>query len=266
MAQNNSTLYFLIYNNYYNRIVKYEDSLAAYVGYQEYRPLECNFDPADGVQTEHILKLDGYIADTPAADYVVVADDSGNIVSRWFITDATRKSSTQWTLSLYRDLVVDFYETVVSTPMFIERAICSTGNNFIFNSDNLSVNQIKKQETTLKDATGCPWIVGYMASSYNENPVISAGSDNIAKPAISDYTYDEWQSFQSTGVKQITAVTFEIIGKQNIGNGIYQFSVGSQQAYTHLGYDSHPSYADIDIYFPETIIGKNQGPNALAAM
>ena len=227
MAQNETTLYFLTYNNYYNRIVKYEDTLAAYTDYQVkgYPPIVCNFDPADGIQTSHVLKLSNYIPDTPEVDYVVAAaaDADGNekIISRWFIMDADRKSATQWVLSLQRDLVVDFYETVVNTPVYIERAICSTGNNFIFNSDNLTVNQIKKQETILKDKTGCPWIVGYMASDLTEDKRIDASSENIAKPVVSDYTYDEWQNFQQKGILKIDSVSFQIIGKNNVGGGVF---------------------------------------------
>ena len=270
MAQNETTLYFLTYNNYYNRIVKYEDTLAAYTDYQVkgYPPIVCNFDPADGIQTSHVLKLSNYIPDTPEVDYVVAAaaDADGNekIISRWFIMDADRKSATQWVLSLQRDLVVDFYETVVNTPVYIERAICSTGNNFIFNSDNLTVNQIKKQETILKDKTGCPWIVGYMASDLTEDKRIDASSENIAKPVVSDYTYDEWQNFQQKGILKIDSVSFQIIGKNNVGGGVFQFIVGSRQEYKKLGVDA--DYPNVNLFFRNTKVGTKDGPLTLSEL
>lgn len=50
------TLYVLRYNNYYNRIVKKEDSLSAYLGTNNenliYDLPGVNFNPNDGVMTE----------------------------------------------------------------------------------------------------------------------------------------------------------------------------------------------------------------------
>ena len=264
MAQNNSTLYFLTYNNYYNRIVKYEDTLVAYNEYLVYDPITCNFDPADGVQTSHILSVGAYIADTPKADYVVVADETGAIVSRWFITDAVKVSSTQWNVSLYRDLVVDFYETVITSPTYIERAMCNSGNNLIFNPDNVSFNQIKQRETILKDTTGCPWIVGYISSNLADNKLIQASSKNIAKPEISDYTYDEWQTFQQRGVAKIDSVSFQFIGKINVGDSVHQFIVGSRQEYKKLGSDA--DYPNVSLYFKNNKVGSSQGPLALTEL
>ena len=47
--------------------------------------------------------------------------------------------------------------------MFIEKATLDPDNPLIFNSENMSYNQIKQSETLLKDGTECAWIVGYMA-------------------------------------------------------------------------------------------------------
>ena len=261
MAQNNSTLYFLKYNNYYNRIVKRENSLNDYLQYQVYEPLVCNFNPADGVQTDHILPLAGYIQDTPEADYVVVANEQNELVSRWFIVDADRIDGRQYKITLQRDLMADFYESVISAPAFIERAVCSTGSNLIFNSDNLQVNQIKKKETLLKDSTGCPWIVGYVASSFNEQKSISAGSDNIAKPEVSEYTYSEWQTFKNNGVRSISSVTFNFLGKNVLGNGVFRFRFGSTQEYKKVG--NIADYPNVTFEINPIYVGTNDGPKTL---
>lgn len=261
MAQNNSTLYFLQYNNYYNRIIKREETLDNYLQYQVYQPLVCNFNPADGVQTDHILPLAGYIQDTPEADYLVVANEENQLVSRWFIIDANRIDSRQYQITLQRDLIADFYESVISAPSFIERAVCSTGSNLIFNSDNLHVNQIKKNETLLKDSTGCPWIVGYVASSFNEQSLINAGSDNIAKPEVSDYTYAEWQNFQTKGVRSINSITFNLLGKNVLGNGVFRFRFGSTQEYKKVG--TIADYPNVNIEINPIYVGSNDGPKTL---
>ena len=98
MAQNNSTLYLLSYNNYYNRIVKKEDTLDAYLEYQSYEPLSCNFNPADGIDTEQIFNVP-YIDNTPSADYAVVVNEANDITSRWFIVNASRIRGGQYRLA-----------------------------------------------------------------------------------------------------------------------------------------------------------------------
>lgn len=264
MAQNNSTLYFLSYNNYYNRIVKQEENLDSYLDYQaKYQPLVCNFNPADGVDTEHIMNTP-YLANGPEADYVVVVNENNEIVSRWFIVEADRLRGGQYRLVLHRDLVVDFFEDIVNAPAYVERAMCNTGNNLIFNSENLLVNQIKQRETLLKDKTGCPWIVGYIASSLEEDKQIDASSANIAKPTVSEYTYEEWQNFQSKGVLKIDSVSFSIIGKNQLGNGVFQFTIGSRQEYKKIG--SIADFSTVTLEFPPVKVGSNQGPKTLETL
>ena len=55
--------------------------------------------------------------------------------------------------------------------MFIEKATLDPDNPLIFNSENMSYNQIKQSETLLKDGTECAWIVGYMARNDGEGNI-----------------------------------------------------------------------------------------------
>lgn len=167
MATNNSTLYLMSYNNYYNRIVKREATLDDYPISADYVPLVCNFNPADGIDTEHVMNVP-YIANTPEADYLVVVGEDGEINSRWFIVNATRTRGGQYRLSLHRDLIADFYDAVVSSPTYIERGTLTVDSPFIYNSENMLFNQIKTSETLLKDATQTPWVVAYVAKNYPE--------------------------------------------------------------------------------------------------
>ena len=152
-----STIYLLKYNNYYNRIVKKEDTLGAYLT-QDYLLdtfENINFVPADGVDTTLVVKHVG-----PNPDYLIVADGN-DIESRWFVVESDIIRGGQYKLTLHRDVIVDSYDLVVNAPCFIEKATLSN-NPFIFNGEDMTFNQIKQAETPLKDETGCAWVVGYI--------------------------------------------------------------------------------------------------------
>jgi len=135
-----------------------------------YDPLVCNFNPADGIDTEHIFNVP-YIANTPTADYCVVADTQNRIMSRWFIVNAERERGGQYKLSLHRDLIVDFYDEVMAAPCFVERAVVPRNNLLIFQSEGMSFNQIKKNEKLLRDQTGSGWYIGYIANNTPDTTV-----------------------------------------------------------------------------------------------
>ena len=200
MAQNNSTLYLLSYNNYYNRIVKREENLSNYLNYVVYDPLVCNFNPADGIETEHYFNI-SYIADMPSVDYLLVVDEEQEIVSRWFIVNAERVRGGQYRFSLHRDLVADFYQEAVSAPTFVERAMASIQNPFIFNSEGMNFNQIKKREVLLKDETKSGWYVGYIAKDTPSTTVTIPTETNISYPAPS-IDYDTLMSYSGSIARQ----------------------------------------------------------------
>lgn len=154
------TLYILKYNGYYNRLVKYESDMEDYEPYITYTLQSTNFNPADGVNTTHVFGAGEYDG---TGDYLI-AYDNNEIVSRWFIIDAVRTRAGQYQLALHRDLVVDYYNVIKESPMFIEKATLGDGDSLIFNTENMTFNQIKKSETLLKDETNSAWIVGYMSS------------------------------------------------------------------------------------------------------
>lgn len=156
-------LYIYKYNNYYNRIVKFENSLADY-GEPVHILQDCkDFTPGDGVNTIHIFgsHLVNY---NGSGDYLIVTDENNNILSRWFIIDTNFSRQGQWNITMHRDLVVDYYERIINAPCFIEKAILSVDDPLIFNKENMIVNQIKTSETLLKDQSGCAWFVGYYAN------------------------------------------------------------------------------------------------------
>ena len=153
------TIITLKYNNYFNRLVKIGSDLSAYSPFIKNRINNVNFNPADGVTTTQIINA----PENEIGDYLLVVDDTGTLISRWFILDDTRLRNGQYELQLRRDLIADAYSDVIKAPVFIEKATLSSADPMIFNSENMTYNQIKKSETLLKDGTECAWIVGYMA-------------------------------------------------------------------------------------------------------
>ena len=149
-GQKNNQLIDLQYNNYFNRLVKIGSDLSAYSPFIKNRINNVNFNPADGVTTTQIINA----PENEIGDYLLVVDDTG-ILSRWFIIDDTRLRNGQYELQLRRDLIADAYSDVIKAPVFIEKATLNSADPMIFNSENMTYNQIKKSETLLKDGTEC---------------------------------------------------------------------------------------------------------------
>lgn len=179
-----SQLYFLKFNNYANRRYKPLNSLTEVNQYTNYTG-SYNFNPGDGVSTQVVvgLKDNPYIYN---CDYVVETN-AGVIKTRWFIMESHFNREGQCILNLYRDIVADFYESITSADTFIEKATLSDNSPFIFNKENISVNQIKKREYLIKDqnGVGCAWIVGYIARNYAGGEIALTSTD-----IVSDYTVD----------------------------------------------------------------------------
>ena len=191
-----STIYLLKYNNYYNRIVKKEDTLGAYL------TQDClldtfenvNFVPADGVDTTLVVKHEG-----PNPDYLIVADGN-DIESRWFVVESDIIRGGQYRLTLHRDVIVDSYDLVVNAPCFIEKATLSNDDPFIFNSENMTFNQIKQSETLLKDETQSAWVVGYIPKDAFPDGATVTGdailddSADITVAGIENWEYYQYQN------------------------------------------------------------------------
>ena len=164
------------FNNYYNRVVKKFNSVSDYTYNQKSNSKEyasfgsINFMPNDCVNTEQILNW----PNKWLPDYFIVEDQDTGDFSRWFVMESVRQRGQQYLFQLRRDLLVDYYDTILNAPCFIEKAILNPTDPFIYNNENMTFNQIKTSETPLKDRSGCPWIVGYYAD-------LGAGNDKIIK-------------------------------------------------------------------------------------
>lgn len=193
------TLYLLRYNNYYNRRVKKEESLSDYTEYlvkdkdgnSEKAVIQnVNFIENDFINTIQVVNWEGTLP-----DYLLVVDADQNIKSRWFVVNTVKTRLGQLQISLHRDLMVDYYSSVVNAPCFIERATPLNINDpAIYNKEN-TCNQIKQSETLLRDKTGCAWVVGYIPRGYSfgDEPIEAEinydGMESESLANIENYSY-----------------------------------------------------------------------------
>ena len=185
-----SDLYFLSYNNYFNRKLKRETTLAAYLSAASYYDVFSNrqFNPNNGLTSTHIENLV-----TETYDYLLVCD-STTIVSRWFITQTTRTRNGQYSFSLQRDLKADYYDKIMNSPCLIEKATLQNDDPFIFNKEGGGYNQIKMSETLLRDKSKCAWIVGYIPrDSFPTDTVVSVPAQTFTNyQTFADATAYPW--------------------------------------------------------------------------
>ena len=200
------TLCILNYNNYYNRLIKIEESLADYEDYIIYEVANTNFNPADKVIAKHIVGQGEYDG---SGDYALLIDPLGNISARWFIIKSDRTRAGQWELTLKRDVVADYYNVLIQSPMFIEKATLGIDNPLIFNNENFSVNQIKTSETLIKDKTGCAWLVGYYAKNITDLSGAVPINKNIVAEPIDSANIESWEYYKySTNSKMVGPVSY----------------------------------------------------------
>lgn len=197
-----SNITLLHYNNYFNRTIKKLATVAEYqaVDANNNKLTGINFVPGDGVMTSLIL---GTYSLNMGYDYLLVSEmelvnnvSTEVIKSRWFILQEERTRDGQYEVQLRRDVIADHYDEVMSAPTFIEKAYIDDVNNpLLYNSENMSFNQIKQQELPLKDETKSGWVVGYIPSNSfsSETPVtkkVAIGlNPNITVTALNEWSY-----------------------------------------------------------------------------
>ena len=202
-------LLLLHYNNYFNRIIKKESTIADYkaadADYKEVSNI--NFNPGDGVNTSLVLGLgqNGSLFDGDEFDYLVayeVVDNANVINSRWFIIEQDRERAGQFELTLKRDVLADNYTDVVNSPIFLEKGFINDSNDpLLYNSESMNLNQIKQLEIPLKDETESGWVVGYIPS--DAFPKVEPQYDRVEKkvttPMEADFEIDninDWSYWQ----------------------------------------------------------------------
>ena len=242
------------YNNYYNRVIKRYDSINDYINNYEYAvrgtgsipSIEtgrvCNFTINDGVTSEITYNYDPNQTWQP--DYVVVENVETQELSRWFVMESIKTRKGQFRLNLRRDVIADHYNEVITAPTFIEKATLDKSNNFIFNTENMTYNQIKSDnEILLKDETNTPWIVGYVAKPQsNESDTVITG--NLSKPIdiyATNTTSSNYLSSLNQGIiiNDLDAYMSVEAEGETLYNYIYKYSI-------YVGLDVSSRYLDRD--------------------
>ena len=207
------TLYLYNFNNYANRILDIRDTLEDYDDYFiKSTPSGVNFNPNDGVNTSIVLN----IADDEIPNYIIcVPDGTTNIHSRWYVMDANRTTGNQYRVNLLRDVLADYYNELYNSTAFIQKGMLPMSSPFIYNSEGMSFNQIKKDEIPLYDSSECPWIVAYLSTNKPTNEVNWLPSNVVA-----DITVDKLENWDYTAENEYNT---------------YQDNTGAYHAWTFNG-------------------------------
>lgn len=101
-------------------------------------------------------------------------------------------------MTLKRDVLADNYNEVVNSPIFLEKGFISDVNDpLLYNSESMSLNQIKQFEMPLKDETKSGWVVGYIPS--DAFPKVEPEYDRVEKtvtvPMSADITVNGLSSW-----------------------------------------------------------------------
>lgn len=212
-----SNIYLLQYNNYFNRKVKRLATPAEYIAKAIHVTPNASFNPGDGVTTQHVIN------NGIACDYCVVTNQSDTeIESRWFVMESTRTRNGQYQYTLYRDVIADYYDKVIDSPCYIEKATLQPNDPFIFNPEGNGFNQIKTSETLLKDQFKIPWIVGYYSLGGNAPNEVSATTNLVIDDSRCAKTYSSMEAFHTAFPEQTYYLhqdDFNVLAKFN-GPGI----------------------------------------------
>ena len=186
-------LYFLKFLGKINRIVKTYPDLTGYTPYiiNDIGPIDATHFPYnDGIKAYQTYNFSQYLS----PDYAIIVDDQGSVTSRWYVEELTYRANGQTRVSFMRDVLADFKEDVLSATSLIQKATVSDNDPAIYNQEAISFNQIKQDETLLKDQTKIAWLVGYLSSDNSANKKYEATTSLQIQKTVSDIT--EWEFYR----------------------------------------------------------------------
>lgn len=200
-------LYWLQYNNYYNRQIKKYDTLQEYLDNTEVVGIlnNTNFVPNDGLTTEQ--KFNNTTDLEP--DYLIAEDPVSHQISRWFVIERIRLRDGQYGYALRRDVITDNLDSVIGAPMYIEKATVSDIDDpAIYNSENLQLNQIKTNEELITDESQVPWIVGYIPrNATTEGVSVSSKLRTTDAYSFTVNGINNWEHYNKTYKTNVRAST-----------------------------------------------------------
>lgn len=189
-------LYFLQYNNYFNRQTKPHRTITSwFLPYQIGSTVGVQlFNYGDGVNTTQVVNTSAWVNENRVPDYCVVEDQANSSRQYWYVVEWKYLRRGQYEATLKRDVLSENYDLIITAPMLIKKGTVASSNDpAMFNSEGQAYNQIKSDEVPLYDATGCPWIVGYVPLNT------SAAGTEISKNIYVEpsFTYNTLEDFRS---------------------------------------------------------------------
>ena len=189
-------LYFLQYNNYFNRQTKPHRTITSwFLPYQIGSTVGVQlFNYGDGVDTTQVVNTSAWVNENRVPDYCVVEDQTNGSRQYWYVVEWKYLRKGQYEATLKRDVLSENYDIIITAPMLIKKGTVASSNDpAMFNTEGQAYNQIKSDEVPLYDATGCPWIVGYVP--LNTTAAGTEISKNIyVEPS---FTYNTLEDFRS---------------------------------------------------------------------
>ena len=234
-----ATIFALNYKNYLNRFADKEATLADYLAKDPsyFMQANVNFKLGDGVNTYQILGTNNEY------NYLLVVEGD-NILSRWYIMDTIYITKNQSRLTLQLDVVVDGWEALKNTPIYVDKGWVDYQDPLIFNTEGVGFNQIKKAEILLKDQYPCAWLVAYVATKLDgqEFKPIEGSATN------SDTQYDievqgnitEWEYYKYT-INDNIAGPVQPLYSNTYNHLFHVYMLGDQSTGRYLKYSFNES-------------------------
>ena len=189
-------LYFLQYNNYFNRQTKPHRTITNwFLPYQIGSTVGVQlFNYGDGVDTTQVVNTTNWTNENRVPDYCVVEDQADGSRQYWYVTEWKYLRKGQYEATLKRDVLSENYDLITTAPMVIKKGtVISPNDPAMYNIEGQAYNQIKSDEIPLYDATGCPWIVGYVPlNAFETDKEIS--KNIYVEPSFTYATLEDFRS------------------------------------------------------------------------
>ena len=189
-------LYFLQYNNYFNRQTKPHRTITNwFLPYQIGSTVGVQlFNYGDGVDTTQVVNTSAWTNENRVPDYCVVENQTDGSRQYWYVTEWKYLRKGQYEATLKRDVLSENYDIITTAPMLIKKGTVASPNDpAMYNIEGQAYNQIKSDEIPLYDATGCPWIVGYVPlNAFQTDTEIS--KNIYVEPSFTYATLEDFRS------------------------------------------------------------------------
>lgn len=146
-------LYLLHFNNYFDRKIKKYSTLSEYQTNASYKTFSnINFIYGNGVETTQIFNIKNKEeSESQHYNYCLVVDKEDKIESRWFVLEQIRNSAGQYTISLKRDLISDFWDDIYKSKFYMEKSSFDpwTYHAIYYDSDSIGTAMFNEEPVNM---------------------------------------------------------------------------------------------------------------------